>query len=261
MEYLCKLLNKGKPDNGLNPKYKVMDGFGANFYNINHVVKGEVKDYSVFDFYEDCDSSRDEIIDEFLSPHQSEPDITIFDKLFFEHDQPTTEKTKTKTGNAINHEDFDFTASSEEDFEISEEKKPRKFRSVSRKNNKRTEIKMKTTIKLKKRKRRRRSNLMKPGSQLYQFILQLLDDETKRDLIRWEKPTNNGIFRILNKEKVAKLWGEARNREMTYDSLSRGLRHYYSQGLLNAVNKKMHYQFTQKALEEWEDIRHKESIE
>lgn len=102
---------------------------------------------------------------------------------------------------------------------------------------------------------------MKPGSQLYQFILQLLDDESKRELIRWEKPYDGGVFRILNKEKVAKLWGDARNRKMSYDSLSRGLRHYYGQGLLNAVNKKLHYQFTKKALDEWSVIRHKELIE
>ncbi|XP_066913698.1 ETS-related transcription factor Elf-4-like isoform X1 [Clytia hemisphaerica] len=113
----------------------------------------------------------------------------------------------------------------------------------------------------KKNKRRRRKNLLKPGSQLYQFILQLLDDESKRELIRWEKPRSTGIFRIINKEQVSQLWGDARKRTMTYDSLSRGLRHYYSQGLLNAVNKKLHYQFTQKALDEWEVIRHKDLIE
>ena len=103
--------------------------------------------------------------------------------------------------------------------------------------------------------------IVKPGSQLYQFILQLLDDESKNELIRWEKPRNAGIFKIVNKEEVAQLWGDARNRTMSYDSLSRGLRHYYSQGLLNAVNKKLHYQFTQKALDEWEVIRDKDLIE
>lgn len=101
---------------------------------------------------------------------------------------------------------------------------------------------------------------MKPGSQLYQFILQLLDDENKRDLIRWETP-EDGIFRIMNKDLVAKMWGDARNKNITYDSLSRGLRHYYSQGLLQAVNKKLQYRFTQKALDEWEVIRDKDSIE
>lgn len=101
---------------------------------------------------------------------------------------------------------------------------------------------------------------MKPGSQLYQFILQLLDDENKRELIRWE-PQQEGVFRIMNKDQVAKMWGDVRNRTITYDSLSRGLRHYYSQGLLEAVNKKLHYKFTQKALDEWEIIRDKESIE
>ena len=102
--------------------------------------------------------------------------------------------------------------------------------------------------------------LVKPGSQLYQFILQLLDDERKRDRIAWVEH-EHGIFRIKKKEEVADMWGTFKKRKMTYDSLSRGLRHYYRQGLLNSVNKKLHYQFTQKALDEWEKIRYKDSIE
>lgn len=110
------------------------------------------------------------------------------------------------------------------------------------------------------KKRKIRSNLLKPGSQLYQFILQLLDDEKKREHIEWVQ-RNKGIFRIINKEEVAKMWGKVKKREMTYDSLSRGLRHYYQQGLLESVNKKLHYKFTQKALDEWEVIRDLESID
>ena len=97
-------------------------------------------------------------------------------------------------------------------------------------------------------------------------------NKSKRDIAHLERsksyscasavtPRNAGIFKTVNKEQVAQLWGDARNRTMSYDSLSRGLRHYYSQGLLNAVNKKLHYQFTQKALDEWEVIRDKDLIE
>lgn len=87
-----------------------------------------------------------------------------------------------------------------------------------------------------------------------------MDDEKKREHIEWVQ-RNKGIFRIINKEEVAKMWGKVKKREMTYDSLSRGLRHYYQQGLLESVNKKLHYKFTQKALDEWEVIRDLESID
>ena len=99
----------------------------------------------------------------------------------------------------------------------------------------------------------------KPGSQLYQFILLLLEDAKMRKDITWVD-RHNGIFRILNKEKIAQMWGQSRNRETSYDSLSRGLRHYYQLGMLNSVSKKLHYQFTKKALKEWDLIRNQDSI-
>ena len=91
-------------------------------------------------------------------------------------------------------------------------------------------------------------------------MLQLLDDERMKNCISWVQ-RGNGIFRITMKEEVAKMWGTFRKRDMTYDSLSRGLRHYYQQGLLKPVSKKLHYQFTTAALKEWELIRDKDSIE
>lgn len=86
---------------------------------------------------------------------------------------------------------------------------------------------------------------------LHHFLFTLLEDETRRDCIRWVD-RNNGIFQIKDKERVTELWGYLRNRKMTYDSFSRGLRHYYRIGLLKPVSKKLHYQLTEKALKKWD---------
>ena len=71
---------------------------------------------------------------------------------------------------------------------------------------------------------------------LWQFLLELLSDPESADIISW---TNSGAgsssssssereFKLHNAEKVAKLWGERKNKNnMNYDKLSRALRYYY----------------------------------
>ena len=73
------------------------------------------------------------------------------------------------------------------------------------------------------------------------------------------------VFRIKDKEKVAQMWGEKRDRPeegkkaMTYESLARSLRYYYQHDMMASVNKKLQYKFTEKSLEEWEAMKSKAS--
>uniref|UniRef100_A0AAZ3R0N3 ETS domain-containing protein n=1 Tax=Oncorhynchus tshawytscha TaxID=74940 RepID=A0AAZ3R0N3_ONCTS len=61
---------------------------------------------------------------------------------------------------------------------------------------------------------------------LWQFLLQLLLDPTNDQLICWTN--EEGEFKLLQAEEVAKLWGTRKNKpSMNYDKLSRALRYYY----------------------------------
>jgi len=85
-------------------------------------------------------------------------------------------------------------------------------------------------------------------AQLWHFLLDRLSDFNSA-VITWEG--NYGEFRILDPEKLAKLWGEKSGRpKMSYQTMSRAMRHYYSKGILSKVkHKKWCYSFSQKALE------------
>ncbi|CAJ0563507.1 unnamed protein product, partial [Mesorhabditis spiculigera] len=53
----------------------------------------------------------------------------------------------------------------------------------------------------------------------------------------WEDP-NEGVFRIVESEKLARLWGERKNNtKMTYEKLSRAMRTYYDKQILVPVPK------------------------
>ena len=63
-------------------------------------------------------------------------------------------------------------------------------------------------------------------------------------MIQW---TGNGYeFRIVQPEEIAKLWGARKNKpRMNYDKLSRGLRYYYSKGIMDKVpGKKLTFKYT-----------------
>ena len=73
---------------------------------------------------------------------------------------------------------------------------------------------------------------------LWEFLLELLDNEECRSLITWTKKERKE-FKITQPESVAQLWGFENNRKnMSYDNLSRALRHYYEEGI---VRKVRHY--------------------
>lgn len=70
------------------------------------------------------------------------------------------------------------------------------------------------------------SAAMDPSITLWQFLLHLLEDQRQRHLISWTG--EDGEFKLLDAEEVARLWGLRKNKHnMNYDKLSRALRYYY----------------------------------
>ncbi|NP_001133434.1 transcription factor ETV6 [Salmo salar] len=69
---------------------------------------------------------------------------------------------------------------------------------------------------------------------LWDYVYQLLSDSRYDNYIRWED-TETKVFRIMDPNGLARLWGNHKNRtNMTYEKMSRALRHYYK---LNIIRK------------------------
>lgn len=81
---------------------------------------------------------------------------------------------------------------------------------------------------------------------LWRFLKELLLQPERYDrYIRWVN-RQEGIFKIEDSPKVAKLWGKRKNRPaMNYDKLSRSIRQYYRKGIIKktANSKRLVYQF------------------
>ncbi|KJH43386.1 Ets-domain protein [Dictyocaulus viviparus] len=86
-------------------------------------------------------------------------------------------------------------------------------------------------------KARKRSQHTK-GNKLWEFIRDALKNPiTCPSVVRWEDPIE-GVFRIVESEKLARLWGERKNNtKMTYEKLSRAMRTYYEKQILVPVPK------------------------
>ncbi|XP_028306608.1 ETS domain-containing protein Elk-3 [Gouania willdenowi] len=84
---------------------------------------------------------------------------------------------------------------------------------------------------------------MESSITLWQFLLQLLLDQSHKQLICWT--SNDGEFKLLKSEEVAKLWGLRKNKtNMNYDKLSRALRYYYDKNIIKKViGQKFVYKF------------------
>ncbi|XP_077357290.1 ETS domain-containing protein Elk-3 [Festucalex cinctus] len=84
---------------------------------------------------------------------------------------------------------------------------------------------------------------MESSSTLWQFLLQLLLDQSHKHLICWT--SDDGEFKLLKSEEVAKLWGLRKNKNnMNYDKLSRALRYYYDKNIIKKViGQKFVYKF------------------
>nr|XP_045606854.1 ETS translocation variant 5-like isoform X2 [Procambarus clarkii] len=80
---------------------------------------------------------------------------------------------------------------------------------------------------------------------LWRFLLDLLHNPHYTPIyIRWlDRPA--GIFRIMESDMVAQLWGRARkNTNMNYEKMSRGMRTYYKRGILFHIDgTKLIYKF------------------
>ncbi|XP_041347785.1 ETS domain-containing protein Elk-3-like isoform X2 [Gigantopelta aegis] len=78
---------------------------------------------------------------------------------------------------------------------------------------------------------------------LWQFLLELLVNRKHLSIIQWT--SNEGEFKLINAEEVAKLWGLRKNKHnMNYDKLSRALRYYYDKNIIKKVmGQKFVYKF------------------
>ncbi|KAH9499407.1 hypothetical protein Btru_003353 [Bulinus truncatus] len=79
--------------------------------------------------------------------------------------------------------------------------------------------------------------------QLWQFLLELLSDNTNDNCIKWLG--NKGEFRMIDPEEVARRWGNRKNKpSMNYDKVSRAMRYYYDKMILSKVHGKRYtYRF------------------
>lgn len=87
------------------------------------------------------------------------------------------------------------------------------------------------------------SKAMDSNITLWQFLLELLVSNQHNHIIRWTN--NDGEFKLLNAEEVARLWGLRKNKHsMNYDKLSRALRYYYDKNIIKKVmGQKFVYKF------------------
>ncbi|CCD66965.1 ETS domain-containing protein [Caenorhabditis elegans] len=79
---------------------------------------------------------------------------------------------------------------------------------------------------------------------LWQFLLELLQQDQNGDIIEWTRGTD-GEFRLIDAEAVARKWGQRKAKpHMNYDKLSRALRYYYEKNIIKKViGKKFVYRF------------------
>jgi hypothetical protein len=79
-----------------------------------------------------------------------------------------------------------------------------------------------------------------PSPQLWQFLLDLLLAVNCSHLIQWTDCSQEDYeFTIHRPTEVAQLWGKCSNNSaMNYDKLARGLRYYYSKGIIEKVEGK-----------------------
>ncbi|OQV23828.1 putative DNA-binding protein D-ETS-3 [Hypsibius exemplaris] len=81
--------------------------------------------------------------------------------------------------------------------------------------------------------------------QLWQFLLELLNEgATNANCITWENG-NSGEFKLTDPDEVARRWGERKSKpNMNYDKLSRALRYYYDKNIMTKVHGKRYaYKF------------------
>ncbi|XP_041366629.1 ETS-related transcription factor Elf-4-like isoform X2 [Gigantopelta aegis] len=77
---------------------------------------------------------------------------------------------------------------------------------------------------------------------LWKFLLHQL--ERRPDLLKWTS-RSDGVFKFVDTTAVSRLWGQQKRKgDMTFEKLSRGIRHYYKSGLMERVGgSRLMYKF------------------
>ena len=71
---------------------------------------------------------------------------------------------------------------------------------------------------------------------LWEFLLELLAEDSCRPLICWIRK-ERGEFKLKSPEEVARRWGMLKGKKgMNYGKLSRALRYYYQQEIIKKVS-------------------------
>eukprot|EP00117_Sycon_ciliatum_P037212 scpid41532/ scgid27877/ ETS-related transcription factor Elf-4; E74-like factor 4; Myeloid Elf-1-like factor len=86
--------------------------------------------------------------------------------------------------------------------------------------------------------------------QLWEFLLHHLERGTAQDAIAWIDD-RSGKFRIVNSEKIAKMWGDYRSvPAMDYEKMTRALRYYYRRRILEKLQRRLIYQFSTEIMQQ-----------
>eukprot|EP00795_Rhopilema_esculentum_P011534 gene11534-21757_t len=81
------------------------------------------------------------------------------------------------------------------------------------------------------------------GPRLYRFLLELLEQPDRYPCVQWVNKEER-MFKFLDSNHVAKLWGKRKNRpHMKYENFARSLRCYKNRGILRKPRQKLVYQF------------------
>ena len=88
------------------------------------------------------------------------------------------------------------------------------------------------------------------GLRIWQFLFyKLRNHETNPDIIKWID-FSNGIFVIVDRNKIAELWGYINNnKRMTYENFSRSIRYCYKFNYIQPLTEYFTYQFGQGSYE------------
>ena len=86
---------------------------------------------------------------------------------------------------------------------------------------------------------------------LWEFLLELLQKpKLYASTIKWVN-REEGLFRIVDTKAVSRLWGLHKNKpNMTFASMSQGMRYYVQRGILTKMEGKLVYQFVDDPLRE-----------
>ena len=86
---------------------------------------------------------------------------------------------------------------------------------------------------------------------LWEFLLELLQKpKLYASTIKWVN-REEGVFRIVDTKAVSRLWGLHKNKpNMTFASMSQGMRYYVQRGILTKMEGKLVYQFVDDPLRE-----------